>query len=128
MNIKQLSNPVKALAIGVLLAIAVFIGGQFRALTARKQLKALETQCSEEASHEKIPAGFEMDCTAASLRSDTNLVGTQSEIKKRDRQIQTITNENAFFGGLIFALFSVPWLWYFLLARIKEFREAAIGR
>jgi hypothetical protein len=74
--------------------------------------------------------GAELLCDPKELArsTDNDPPGVQGELARAQRQLFRWQEWPTRVGLLIALLCAIPWAWYFVLDRIREFREAIIGR
>jgi hypothetical protein len=67
-------------------------------------------------------------CGPADLADLPAAPGIQGQIQDEYKKLQDLQDRRWELPGLLFLLFSIPWLWYFLLGRIEELSAAIRGR
>lgn len=118
----------KILLGGLALASLILVFGQARIYVLERDLNSLIQQCSMQDDDE---FGGVMDCDPDSLHRQGNfgnLKGLQYEIAFAQASIlgsRSLTKEIPL-AVLFLAL--IPWLWYFLLKRVREISDAIFGR
>ena len=73
----------------------------------------------------------DMICTADQLKPlqyEHMPVGIQGAIIATAQKAEDVEAKCLMLAGLFPLILGIPWVWYFLLARVREFREAALGR
>lgn len=127
-----MGKPTKSLLVGILAATAGVIVGRVQAVRFEHQVELLQKTCvadGERIAKETGPPSFRLTCDPVELATSSGtLVGVQQDIATAQRQAwawkQWPVRVSAGVGGLL----AVPWIWYFLLRRIRELREAIVGR
>lgn len=128
-----MSKPLKVLAIGVLLAVGVMATGYFVQRGQLAKVDALVAQCKGE--HLSRPDGpwkkWQQDplvCDPAELVLLPNKVGIQRAIMDARYEAYDTTNTAAWIAGMVVVLSALPFLWQFLLNRIRELANAIRGK
>lgn len=119
----------KSLAIGALVAAAIAGGGWLNTARLESKLGRLIVQCQEEGRKSGAPIfGYELDCEPDSLLllSGKN-VGIQAEVASAQRKVRDSKGWPFILAVAVFGVLAVPWLWYFLLRRLREIRDALVG-
>lgn len=112
---------------GATVAAIIASAGAFNTHRLESRIHDLESACIS-IPEAKKEIDFRPICDAASLASLNNLTGVQAEIVATQRAISDSSGWPYILAGLIFVLTGLPWAWYFLLRRIRELRDAILGR
>lgn len=130
----SLSGPTKALIAGILLAVLVLAAGLADTQRLERRVREIRAACEDEgrrqANAESVPSSWELDCNPGSLASSTapDPSGVQGELARAERQ-RVQGSDWAVPAALIVAVsLSLPWIWYFVLDRIRELRHAIVGK
>lgn len=128
--------PTKFLIVGVLLAAAVSAVGYGVTTFKLAHVDTLITQCQTE--HKRVPVSKAEPWRSDPLVCDPNdlrrtmlhssLVGVQAQIVKGHSAASTWFERSLYLAGVLLVLFAVPYAWYFLLRRIREFGDAVSGK
>ncbi len=149
-----MDKPTKALILGVLVGAFAAGAGLMNSHRLERKVQELQTRClaQQEIAEDfeqfrkeaNTPGGYSavpppppgflseeaiLRCEPIMLaRSNAKLVGTRQELATAQREIWQ-WRQWSISGGLAIAVFfALPWVWYFLLRRIRELREAIIGK
>ena len=127
-------KPTIIFLVGVLLAALVFGAGKANTLRVESNLRELQDKCIEEGNQETLAKSFGgvLVCDPVALVSlddgrelsrniQTQLAATQRELKESESWSVPA-------AVVILLLSCLPWAWYFLLRRVKELREAIMGK
>lgn len=125
----------KYFLVGATLASIILLGGYLTSIYDNSQLSSLVAKCKAETA--QAPKGPWLDFQKAALVCEPdvlsklgaeNAVGIQKEIVV-SRSASGRTFNNAKVTALVvFLLFGTPYAWYFLLRRIRELRDAVVGK
>lgn len=131
-----MDKPTKALIGGVICAVLVITGGIANNYWIESKVRSLEAECArplagtdmkplQSGQHHFVPT---CDFKTLLLLEQGGLQGIQAEIVATQRQT-SVSEYWTYIGALaVFLLSAIPWLWYFLLRRIRELREAILGK
>lgn len=123
--------PTKALLIGCAVAASVAAIGFGYEYHLGSKVSRLEAQCIEESKRGSPAAAFGKNdalvCDRDTLAELPESVGIQAEIVAAHRKAKH--HDDWYYGLAIGVLIfsSLPYLWYFLLQRIRELRNAIMG-
>ncbi|WP_431273460.1 hypothetical protein ACQ858_14845 [Variovorax ureilyticus] len=125
----------RALVVG-LAGAAVMCGfGYFRNWQHERQLMQAIERCEAEEVVERKQTGLDLRLFCNVFEIDelkgkgTQLVGTQKEIADLlDESRQRAPYLWYALGALVLVVFAIPYLWYFLLRRLREVRDALTGK
>lgn len=113
--------------VGVVIAVLVVLGGLANTYRLESKVKTLESMCVEEGKNDKSEWGkFELVCDAESLGMDS--VGIQLKVAEAYREARQSREWPYIVAIAILAISIIPLAWYFLLARIRELRDAIAGK
>ena len=128
--------PTKIVALGVVLAALVIGGGKLNSHRIELKLRDLQADCHAEARQEdamspKSTGGhWETICDPEELEdlSLKETVGIQAQQLTALRELQASESWPipTAIGVLFFS--ALPWVWYFLLRRIRELHDAITGK
>ena len=130
----RLEKPTIILLGGVLTATLVFGIGKANIYRLKKNLRNLQTECIEEGNKEALVKSFGgvLICDPMDLylseSSKNPHVGIQAKLVAAQKDV--LKSEDWFLPVAIVVLVisALPWLWYFLLRRIRELRDAILGK
>jgi hypothetical protein len=133
-----MNKSLRLLLIGLGLAITILGIGAIGAHQSKSRIALLVGECQAEAKKPR-PDGFELDCDPIGLlRTDNGernkygykaMPGIQGSIALAQRRLGIWENIPFPFVAAITLIFlGLPWAWYFILARVKELREALVGK
>jgi hypothetical protein len=129
-----MERPVKFLIGGVIAGLLTFGSGYAGSKYYENELRGLIQSCEAESDRSRANAKdevgkvFKMVCEPNSLSSLGDLVGIQSRIVETHRKAQTWSESSRLLAILIVVISAVPFIWYFLLRRVRELREAIMGK
>jgi hypothetical protein len=131
-----MDNPTKILIGGAICAAIIAGMGALNTARLKANLKRLETQCiEEEGKQERQHTGIDFktvcdgaDLSDLALQIELNKTGLQAQIAAAyDDAGNSSAMPNLLAIGILI-IFAIPWTWYFLLRRIRELREAIVGK
>jgi hypothetical protein len=130
----------KSLLVGTGLALLILIAGYMTSIYDNSQLsskvekcKTMNVQAAQAPKNPKLPpwaVAIPMVCepdSLAKLRVD-DAAGIQKQIVEALASSGKTFNYAKIIAPLTFLLFCLPYAWYFLLRRIREFRDAIAGQ
>lgn len=121
---KKPSKALKSVLVGVAASIIVGLLLGFRAWRSEWNLRSLEAQCRGENTDKDV----QLVCDAKRLidlqKRAGPLVGTQAQIAERSEMF----DEQCRQVWLALLVIPLPWLWYFILDRIRELSSAIRGQ
>ncbi len=129
----KIDSPAKIFIIGIAFAIIITASGLFYINKLNSNLRQLETECSAQDDHaaskwEGKDIKWETVCDAETLKAINSNTGIQARIVTLYNEIQTIKQWPITVSATILLFSFIPWAWYFILKRIKELREAILGK
>ena len=150
-----MQKPTKFFLAGILAALIVSCAGYIWAGHLETRLDVLRTHCTNDlktkydkekqeneirkpSTPQRPLTGWESSfvpdspasspvCDSWALRALGNLEGVQKEFVDAQDLVYRI-NMYPFWAGVILFFSAIPWAWYFLLRRLKELREAILGK
>ena len=137
-----MSKPKIILLVGIALALVITFGGIALGDRAAQRLKAIEDACRvenpPEGPWEAYGPRSTDKCSYSDIRwSGEEAIGIQAQILEAGDASRAFHEDNVygtaffvFFLSVLPAIFLefIPWLWRFLLARIREVSDAIAGR
>lgn len=127
-------RPTLILLGGVILSSLIFGAGKANHYRLESKLHDLQATCVEEGKRNTLTtsSGGVYRCDAIDLfleeKEDEPYKGIQAEILKTQRQKVEAESWSVPAAEITLFLSAFPWVWYFLLRRIKELREAIVGK
>lgn len=129
-----MDKPIRFLALGLVVAFLVLIAGRLGEWKLQSDLAALVAQCNEENKANRSAPGPQWNrdpkvCvpeTLLQLGGDT--VGIQAKIIYAARMADRAWDLPLTIALVAAVIGALPYAWYFLLRRIRELRDAVIGR
>jgi hypothetical protein len=128
-----MQRPTKILIGGATVAVLVAVAGVANTVHLESKIHELEATCIEEGKHglAKYPR-VQLLCDAKDLvrlETDSNpSTGVQAQIVSAQRADQDSRGWPYALAAVIIFLSALPWTWYFLLRRIRELRDAILGK
>ncbi len=126
-----LDGPAKALIVGLVAGGLLFAGGGLNIQRLQRQVTATRATCEEESKTSDFAAlGGELICDPSDLAfsSTPDPPGVQGELARTQRRLRWWQDVTIPASLIIVIPCALPWTWYFLLRRLRELREAIIGR
>jgi hypothetical protein len=130
-----MDKPTRLLSAGILTGLFLIGLGAANDYRLEQNVEELVNKCLSERQREsKAPGtpgafGGILVCEPQDLAKGDHLApGVQGELARAQRLLNARSNWLYFLGASIAAVLALPWGWYFLLNRIKELREAVIGK
>ena len=134
----KLEGPTKLLLFGVVVSIAVLMTGYAVNQYYSNLVNDLITECKDENKKPRPTdapdwAKAPLVCDLHKLDptttgSDDSLVGVQAKIVETHRHADTWLSRAYMFSAVLMGIFAIPYSWYFLLRRIRELRDAVLGK
>ena len=125
-----INRPLTSLMIGIVLVCSAVAGDWLYSRHLVAQLNRLVAECKHQAAHEQsLPHGFTLLCEPSDLEDleqpvDVPMPGVQGEIVAAKERLESKPTWPAPLAALLAVVLSLPWLWYFLLNRLRELRNA----
>lgn len=132
--LQHIDRNIKSLLLGILLASVALVAGQITSSYYSNLGNDLITKCmlgNKKPVTSEIPPWEKYNtlvCDLNTLKSRENLVGIQEKI------VEASSNENEWrwksnlFSASLLGIFAIPYIWYFLLRRIRELSDAIFGK
>ncbi len=130
----RISGPAKSLLVAAAAALAIVGYGLAGHLQHQADLRAHVAACEKEANRPVTkPDGQDVTlrlmCDPRELDKGVDLpAGIQGQIVLAQREVDGGWGEEGLIAILVLLVGAIPWGWYFLLERIREMRQAALGR
>jgi hypothetical protein len=124
----------KLLAIGAIAAAACLGIGDLVTMRLNSNLQALISTCrargekAQASATTELERHFELDCDPESLAHSRALTGIQAQIASAHQRLLTWKHWPPLIAAGVFGVTAVPFVWYFLLHRIRELSEAIFQR
>jgi len=118
---------------GVVAGLITFGSGFAGSKYFESELRGLIQSCEAESERSRANAKHEWEkdklvCEPGALRNLGDSVGIQSKIVETYGKARSWSEYSRFLAILIIAISAVPFAWYFLLRRVRELREAIMGK
>jgi hypothetical protein len=133
-----LDRPAKILIGGIIAGALIFGLGEMNTLRLELRVQELQRACVAESEAEAKKQGAlsalasifsgKMTCDPVELARADSYPGIQGQLAAAERDVLRWANWPPISGIAIPLLCSLPWLWYFFLRRIRELREAIVGK
>jgi hypothetical protein len=125
--------------IGGIFAGALVYGlGEMNTFRLERRVQELQRACVAETEAEAKKQGTlsaltsifsgKTTCDPVELARSDGYPGIQGQLAAAERDVLRWANWPQISGIAISLLCSLPWLWYFFLRRIRELREAILGK
>ena len=134
----NLDKPAKILFGGIFAGALIYGLGAANTSRLERRVQELQKACVAETEAEAKKQGTlsaltsifsgKMICDPVELARSDSYTGIQGQLAAAERDLLGWDNWPQISGIAILFLCSLPWLWYFLLRRIREFREALLGK
>jgi hypothetical protein len=134
----NLDKPAKILFGGIFAGALIYGLGVANTSRLERRVQELQKACVAETEAEAKKQGTlsaltsifsgKMICDPVELARSDSYTGIQGQLAAAERDLLGWDNWPQISGIAILFLCSLPWLWYFLLRRIREFREALLGK
>ncbi len=131
-------STLRLMLIGLVAAIGIgILTYSVRVAPERRSLERLVQECTKPNPFDQFdppssePQGKDspkLVCDPQVLQSLGGATGIQRELVDVQGRIDNIKEDAAGIALIVLLLFSLPYLWYFLLRRIKELRDVLAGR
>ena len=130
-----MEKPTKILIGGVLCAALIAGVGALNTARLKANLKALEARCGEDGKKDQQTTGtaFEPTCDGDELsrlawKQTGPFVGIQADILAAHDNVRNSPAKPGLLAIGFLIVSVIPWAWYFLLRRIRELRDAVVGK
>jgi hypothetical protein len=134
----NLDKPAKILFGGIFAGTLIYGLGVMHTSHLERRVQELQKACVAETEAEAKKQGAfsalasmfsgKMTCDPIELARSNSYTGVQGQLATAERDLLRWDSWPQTSGIAIPLLCSLPWLWYFLLRRIREFREAVLGK
>jgi hypothetical protein len=134
----NLDKPAKILFGGIFAGTLIYGLGVMHTSHLERRVQELQKACVAETEAEAKKQGTlsalasmfsgKMTCDPIELARSDSYTGVQGQLATAERDLLRWDSWPQTSGIAILLLCSLPWLWYFLLRRIREFREAVLGK
>ena len=129
-----MDKPTRALIAGLILSAGIASVGTYRHNALGKNLESLEQQCRREDDERRKQAKDKSDawwnarvvCESSQLL-DQNAPGIQGQIARAHAELRAQPSLVPL-AIVVAGVFAIPWTWYFMLRRIRELRDALVGK
>jgi hypothetical protein len=133
-----LDKSAKILIGGIIAGALVYGLGEMNTFRLERRVQELERACVAETEAEAKKHGTlsaltsifsgKATCDPVELARSDGYPGIQGQLAAAERDVLRWANWPQISGIAIPLLCSLPWLWYFFLRRIRELREAILGK
>jgi hypothetical protein len=129
-----MDKSIKILLSGIVCAGIIASGQIFYNRSLENKLNQLKAECIAEdiAEKEKTPGSrFQLICDPEELEGvEVKGEGVQAKLVSTYRDLHREESSSRFFlvAAAIMGVSALPWLWYFLLRRIRELRDVIVGK
>jgi hypothetical protein len=133
-----LDKPAKILIGGIFAGALIYGFGEVNTLRLERRVHELQRACVAETEAEAKKQGAwsalanifsaKMTCDPVDLARSDSYPGIQGQLAAAERDVLRWASWPQISGIAIALMCSLPWLWYFFLRRIRELREAIIGK
>ena len=134
----NLDKPAKILFGGIFAGALIYGLGVANTSRLESRVQELQKACVAETEAEAKQQGTlsalasifsgKMTCDPIELARSDSYAGIQGQLATAERDLLRWDHWPQISGIATLFLCSLPWLWYFLLRRIREFREALLGK
>jgi hypothetical protein len=133
-----LDKPAKILISGIFGGALVYGLGEMNTFRLERKVQELQRACVAATEAEAKKPGTlssltsifsgKATCDPVELARSDGYPGIQGQLAAAERDVLRWANWPQISGIAIPLLCSLPWLWYFFLRRIRELREAILGK
>jgi hypothetical protein len=133
-----LDKPAKILIGGIIAGALIYGLGEMNTLRLERRVQELRRACVAETEAEAKKQGAfsalagiftgKMTCDPLELARSDSYPGIQGQLAAAERHVLRGASWPQISGIAIPLTCSLPWLWYFFLRRIRELREAIVGK
>jgi hypothetical protein len=134
----NLDKPAKIFISGIFAGALIYGLGVMHTSRLERKVQELQKACVAETEAESkkqstwsaLASMFsgKMTCDPIELARSDSYKGIQGQLATAERELLRWGSWPQISGIVILLLCSLPWLWYFSLRRIREFREALLGK
>lgn len=122
----------RVLIVGLMGAVFLCSVGYYLDWRQGENIKEIGLRCTNEAAIERAKSelDFQMLCDPLELFPlDERVIGVQKELVEAVKARDVSNTHHWYSAAIFFALaLAIPYLWYFLLRRLREVRDAVTGR
>jgi hypothetical protein len=128
----------KILVGGVAAGALLYGAGAWNSSRLERKVQDLQKACVAQAEAETKNQGTlsalaniftrKMTCDPIELANSEGYTGVQGQLGDTERELLQWDSRPQRFAIFLAIVCSLPWWWYFFLRRIRELREAALGR
>jgi hypothetical protein len=134
----NLDKPSKILIGGIIAGALIYGLGEMNTFRLERRVQELQRACVAETEAEAKKQGAlsalgniflgKMTCDPVELARSDAYAGIQRQLAAAERDVLRWASWPQISGIAIPLMCSLPWLWYFFLRRIRELREAIVGK
>ena len=128
----------KILIGGIFVGALIYGLGEMNMFRLERRVQELQRACVAETEAEAKKQGAlsalasifsgKMTCDPVELARSDGYTGIQGQLAAAERDVLRLANWPQISAIAIPFVCSLPWLWYFFLRRIRELREAILGK
>ncbi len=133
-----MDSPTKVLIAGVFVSALTLGLGQLDTRRLERRVEELQKACVAEAEAEAKRQGplfafanvlgGKMQCDPPEVAKSGNHTGVQGQLAAAELARSRWAGWPLILSSVLLLTCSLPWLWYFFLRRIRELREAILGK
>jgi hypothetical protein len=133
-----LDKPTKILISGIFAGALIYGLGEVNTFRLERRVEELQRACVAETEAQAKKQGTfsaltslflgRATCDPVELARSSGYIGIQGELAVTERDVLRWANWPPIAGSVISLACCLPWLWYFVLRRIRELREAITGK
>jgi hypothetical protein len=133
-----LDKPARILISGIFLGALICGLGEMKTFRLERRVQELQRACVAETEAEAKKQGTlsaltsifsgKATCDPVELARSGAYPGIQGQLAAAERDVLRWTSWPQISGIAISVMCCFPWLWYFLLRRVRELREAILGK
>jgi len=133
-----LDKPAKILIGGIIAGALIYGLREMNMFRLERRVQELQRACVAQTEAEAKKQGTfsalasifsgKMTCDPVELARSDGYTGIQGQLAAAERDVLRWANWPQISAIAIPLLCSLPWLWYFFLRRIRELREAILGK
>ena len=135
---RNLDKPTKIIICGIFAGALVYGLGEMNTLRLERRVQELQRVCVAETEAEAKKQGAfsslanifsgKATCDPVELARSDGYVGIQGQLAAAERDALRWANWPTILAIAIWSGCSLPWVWYFFLRRVRELREAIVGK
>ena len=133
-----MDKPVKILIGGIFAGALIYGLGEMNAFRLERRVQELQRACVAATEAEAKKQGTlsaltsifsgKVTCDPVELARSNGYTGIQGQLAAAERDVLRWAIWPQISGIAIPLMCTLPWLWYFFLRRIRELREAIVGK